>query len=84
MSGGADPRADPWSARVPMDPLLADEISLAHAKQADGGVGCGPGGPPHQLGVEWGFSASPVPAELGGFGVANHLYLHIGSRAVLG
>src|ERR1035438_3015967 len=30
----------PWSARVPLDPLLA--------KQADGGVGCGPGGPPHK------------------------------------
>src|ERR1017187_8522204 len=29
------------SARVPLDPLLA--------KQADQGVGCGPGGPPHHL-----------------------------------
>ena len=29
------------SARVPLDPLLA--------KQADRGVGCGPGGPPHHL-----------------------------------
>src|ERR1019366_2189312 len=30
----------PWSAGVPLDPLLA-------AEQAAGGVGCGPGGPPH-------------------------------------
>jgi ABC-type antimicrobial peptide transport system permease subunit len=30
----------PWSARVPLDPQLA--------KQADQGVGRGPGGPPHQ------------------------------------
>jgi hypothetical protein len=37
----------PWSARVPLDPLFANEISLIHAVQADGGVGCGPGGPPH-------------------------------------
>jgi len=29
----------PWSARVPLDPLT---------DQADEGVGCGPGGPPHQ------------------------------------
>ena len=37
----------PWSARVPLDPLFANEISFIHAVQADGGVGCGPGGPPH-------------------------------------
>jgi len=29
----------PWSARVPLDPLFQ--------KQADVGVGRGPGGPPH-------------------------------------
>src|ERR1035437_6942448 len=37
----------PWSARVPLDPLFAIEVSFIHAVQADGGVGCGPGGPPH-------------------------------------
>ena len=35
--------ADPWSARVPLDPLLANEISFNQTKQADEGVGCGPG-----------------------------------------
>src|SRR6266566_717754 len=34
----------PWSARVPLDPLLANEISIIHTAQADGGVGCGPRG----------------------------------------
>jgi hypothetical protein len=29
----------PWSARVPLDPLLANEISFIHTAQADGGVG---------------------------------------------
>ena len=33
----------PWSARVPLDPLLAGFIDTA---QAGGGVGCGPGGRP--------------------------------------
>jgi hypothetical protein len=33
----------PWSARVPLDPLLANEISFNQTKQADEGVGCGPG-----------------------------------------
>jgi hypothetical protein len=37
----------PWSARVPLDPLLANGISFVHHVQADEGVGCGPGGPPH-------------------------------------
>jgi hypothetical protein len=37
----------PWSARVPLDPLLAVESNF-HTEQADEGVGCGPGGPPHQ------------------------------------
>ena len=36
----------PWSARVPLDPLFATNITV-HPKQADGGVGRGPGGPPH-------------------------------------
>ena len=36
----------PWSARVPLDPLLANEISFIQTEQADEGVGCGPGGPP--------------------------------------
>ena len=37
----------PWSARVPLDPLPGSEISFVRPAQADGGVGCGPGGPPH-------------------------------------
>src|ERR1039457_6619840 len=32
------------------DPLLATRVRLLHEKQADGGVGCGPGGPPHHFG----------------------------------
>ena len=36
----------PWSARVPLDPLLASEIRFIQTQQADVGVGCGPGGPP--------------------------------------
>jgi hypothetical protein len=39
----------PWSARVPLDPLLCNEISLIESQRADEGVGCGPGGPPHKL-----------------------------------
>jgi hypothetical protein len=46
----------PWSARVPLDPLLCNEISLIESQRADEGVGCGPGGPPHKL------------SELSGFG----------------
>src|ERR1022692_2119961 len=38
----------PWSARFPLDPLLASEIRFIQTQQADVGVGCGPGGPPHQ------------------------------------
>ena len=42
----------PWSARVPLDPLFANEGRFTHsAGQADEGVGVpsgpGPGGPPH-------------------------------------
>jgi hypothetical protein len=37
----------PWSARVPLDPPVANEFSSIETKQADAGVGCGPGGPPH-------------------------------------
>ena len=33
----------PWSARVPLDPLLANEISASQTARADEGVGCGPG-----------------------------------------
>src|ERR1035441_8898010 len=33
----------PWSARVPLDLLLANEISFHQTKQAGEGVGCGPG-----------------------------------------
>jgi hypothetical protein len=39
--------ADPWSARVPPDPLFANRISRIQPGQADEGVGRGPGGPPH-------------------------------------
>jgi hypothetical protein len=41
----------PWSARVPLDPLFCNEISLIESQRADQGVGCGPGGggPPHKL-----------------------------------
>jgi hypothetical protein len=42
----------PWSARVPLDPLLAGAISFIYTKQADGGVGCGPGGPPHNAAAQ--------------------------------
>jgi len=40
----------PWSARVPLDPLL-DTVKSARCdpREADEGVGCGPGGPPHNL-----------------------------------
>src|ERR1039457_1963737 len=38
----------PWSARVPLDPLLAREIRFIPTQQADVGVGCVLGGPPHQ------------------------------------
>jgi hypothetical protein len=37
----------PQSARVPPDPLFGSKLSLIHTQEADGGVGCGPGGPPH-------------------------------------
>ena len=37
----------PWSARVPPDLLIANEISFIHWAEVDEGVGCGPGGPPH-------------------------------------
>jgi len=38
----------PWSARVPPDPLI-DTVKSARCdpRKADGGVGSGPGGPPH-------------------------------------
>jgi hypothetical protein len=35
----------PWSARVPLDPLFGRR---RFSQQADEGVGCGPGGPPHE------------------------------------
>ena len=37
----------PWSARVPLDPPVANRFTSIQTKQADEGVGCGPGGPPH-------------------------------------
>jgi hypothetical protein len=40
-AGGADPLADP------LDPL--PQASDKYQQQADVGVGCGPGGPPHFL-----------------------------------
>jgi hypothetical protein len=39
----------PWSARVPLDPLFRNEMSLLRSQRADEGVGCGPGGPPHKV-----------------------------------
>ena len=42
-----------WSARVPLDPLLASEIRFIQTQQADVGVGCGPGGPPHSPECYW-------------------------------
>jgi hypothetical protein len=30
----------PWSARVPLDPPVANEFSSIQTKQADEGVGC--------------------------------------------
>jgi hypothetical protein len=33
----------PWSARVPLDPPVANEFSSIQTKQADEGVGCRPG-----------------------------------------
>jgi hypothetical protein len=44
---GRTPGRTPWSARVPLDPLIANEIKFIQTGQADEGVGCGPGGPPH-------------------------------------
>src|SRR5438874_228074 len=35
--------ADPWSARVPLDPLFADAISRIQVSSRPTGVGCGPG-----------------------------------------
>jgi hypothetical protein len=37
----------PWSARAPLDPLVACEFNSIQTKQADEGVGCRPGGLPH-------------------------------------
>jgi hypothetical protein len=41
--------ADPWSARVPLDPLSCKEINLIQSRRADEGAGCGPGGPTHHI-----------------------------------
>ena len=38
--------ADPLVRTGPLDPLLANEISLNQTKQAGEGVGCGPGSAP--------------------------------------
>ena len=51
--GGLIVGRTPWSARVPLDPLLAGEID---ATQAGGGVGRGPGGPPHLLSILLGMA----------------------------
>jgi hypothetical protein len=39
-----------WSARVPLDPPVANEFNSMQTKQADEGVGCRPGGLPHNEG----------------------------------
>jgi hypothetical protein len=44
VSGNRHPYRDRGS---PLDPLLASEIRFIQTQQADVGVGCGPGGPPH-------------------------------------
>jgi hypothetical protein len=44
---GADPL---WSARVPLDPPVANEFNSVQTKQAVEGVGCRPGGLPHNEG----------------------------------
>jgi Flp pilus assembly protein TadG len=63
----------PWSARVPLDPLPGP------TKQADGGVGCGPGGPPHPRGaMSIQFAVILVPVVFGMMGFAldlGRLYL---------
>ena len=41
--------------RTPLDPLLANGMSITHPGKADEGVGCGPGGPPHSLGRIFGL-----------------------------
>jgi hypothetical protein len=33
----------PWSARVPLDPPIDNEIRCIQTERADEGVGCGPG-----------------------------------------
>ena len=43
----------PRSARVPPDPPFGGELTLIHTQEADEGVGCGPGGPPHGF-FKWG------------------------------
>ena len=50
----------PWSARVPLDPLPGSKISFVRPAQADGGAGCGPGGPlHHQCTLPGGAKAKP-------------------------
>jgi hypothetical protein len=44
------PKTGNWTAfvgRTPLDPPVANKFSSIQTKQADEGVGCGPGGPPH-------------------------------------
>ena len=48
LCGGCRETGIPTATAGPLDPLFADEISCTQTKQADEGVGCGPGGPPHQ------------------------------------
>jgi hypothetical protein len=40
--GPPGPRGSPWTRS------FANEIRLVQYRQADEGVGCGPGGPPHK------------------------------------
>jgi len=47
--------ADPRSARVPPEPLLLLKSDLSSPEQADGGVGRGPGGPPHSFAMASGL-----------------------------
>jgi hypothetical protein len=56
----------PWSTRVPLDPLLCNEISLIESQRADQGVGCGPGGTAPQT-----ERAERIPGQLSGIGMAS-------------
>jgi hypothetical protein len=58
----------PRSARIPLDPLFGNEFRFFQTQQADEGVGCGPGGPPHQacqLSRSWKTKILPAKTSAG-------------------